>query len=126
MKAVWNFTIPSGKAQAGDTMTVDIPSVLTVASSVSFDIKDQAGNVIGTGVANPETNKLTITLTSQVTADHNDISGEFNIWVKWNTDKVQQNTTVTVDWGNASGTTTVTIPDSEGPDPNETLLKWAG
>ncbi|WP_406602172.1 Ig-like domain-containing protein [Lactobacillus helveticus] len=40
MQAAWNFVIPANKAKSGDTMTVAIPSVLTLATMTNFDITD--------------------------------------------------------------------------------------
>lgn len=123
MQAKWDFNIPAGKATAGDTMTVDIPSVFTLATKVNFDIKDSGGIVIGKAVADPTTKKVTITLTDAVNQDHNAITGSFDVWLNWDTAQVQQNTTVNVDWG-TTGSTTVNIEPSSGPDPEEMMYKW--
>ncbi|URW74359.1 Cna B-type domain-containing protein (plasmid) [Lactobacillus kefiranofaciens subsp. kefirgranum] len=123
MQAAWNFVIPANKAKSGDTMTVAIPSVLTLATMTKFDIPDAGGTVIGHAVANPNTGKVTITLTDAVKNNHNAITGGFKLWVNWNSSKVKQDTTVPVNSSN-SGSTDIHINPSNGPDPNEVLSKW--
>lgn len=103
-------------------MTVDILSVFTLATKVNFDIKDSGGIVIGKAVADPTTKKVTVTLTDAVNQDHNAITGSFDVWLNWDTAQVQQNTTVNVDWG-TTGSTTVNIEPSSGPDPEEMMYK---
>ncbi|MCP0887489.1 Cna B-type domain-containing protein [Ligilactobacillus sp. WILCCON 0076] len=123
MRAHWDFDIPAGKAMAGDTITVDIPMVFRLATTTKFDIKDSGGVVIGRAVANPTTKKITITLTDAVSTDHNEIKGNFDLWVNWDTTQVTQDTTVPVNWG-SWGSTTIDIIPSSGPDPSEVLYKW--
>ena len=123
MQAAWNFVIPANKAKSGDTMTVAIPSVLTLATTTNFDITYADGTVVGRAAANPNTGKVTITLTNAVKNNHNAITGGFKLWVHWNSSKVKQDTTVPVNWSN-SGSTDIHINPSNGPDPNEVLYKW--
>ncbi|WP_076669860.1 collagen binding domain-containing protein, partial [Lactiplantibacillus plantarum] len=123
MQAAWDFVIPANKAKSGDTMTVAIPSVLTLATVTKFDITDAGGTVIGHAVADPNTGKVTITLTDAVKNNHNAVTGSFKLWVHWNTSEVEQDTTVPVNWGN-SGSTDIHIDPSNGPDPDEVLYKW--
>lgn len=125
MKAHWDFNIPAGTdIKVGDTMTVDIPTILTLSANVSFDIKDTAGSVIGHAVADHTTRKVTIIFTDY--ASHvatNGIEGTFNLYVLWNHSKVEQNTTVFIDWGKAGSTEVIINPDN-GPNSNEFLFKW--
>lgn len=125
MQALWDYSIPAGTAiKAGDTMTVNVPDVLTLQTDVTFDIKDAAGNVIGHAVADHNTGEVTITFTDYAEqAAPNGITGSFNIWVTWDVTQVEEDTTVPVDWGN-SGTTEVVVDPGTGPDPDETLYKW--
>ena len=123
MQAAWDFVIPANKAKSGDTMTVAIPSVLTLATVTKFDITDAGGTVIGHAVADPNTGKVTITLTDAVKNNHNAITGSFKLWVHWNTSEVEQDTTVPVNWG-TSGSTDIHIDPSNGPGPDEVLYKW--
>lgn len=92
MQAAWNFVIPANKAKSGDTMTVAIPSVLTLATTTDFDITEADGTVIGRAAANPNTDKITITLTDAVKNNHNTITGSFKLWVhwNWNVDKIEK------------------------------------
>ncbi len=108
MQAEWDFKIPAGKAKAGDTMTVSVPSVFTLATDTSFDIKDPAGVVIGHAMANAQTHLLTVTLTDAVQNDHNAITGRFKLWVKWDESKIEKDNTVDVDFG-VGGSTHVTV-----------------
>ncbi|WP_179286830.1 collagen binding domain-containing protein, partial [Lentilactobacillus kefiri] len=126
MQAAWNFVIPANKAKSGDTMTVAIPSVLTLTTMTKFDIPDAGGTVIGHAVANPNTGKVTITLTDAVKSNHNAITGGFKLWVHWNSNKVKQDTTVPVNSSNSgsTGSTDIHINSSNRPDPNEVLNKW--
>ena len=123
MQAAWNFVIPANKAKSGDTMTVAIPSVLTLATMTNFDITDAGGTVIGRAAANPNTGKVTITLADAVKNNHNIITGSFKLWVHWNADKIGKNKLVSVNWG-TSGSTNIHVEPSNGPDPNEVLSKW--
>ncbi|MCO0806975.1 Cna B-type domain-containing protein [Lactobacillus helveticus] len=127
MQAAWNFVIPANKAKSGDTMTVAIPSVLTLATMTNFDITDAGGTVIGRAAANPNTGKVTITLTDAVKNNHNTITGSFKLWVNWtankNANKIEKNKLVSVNWG-TSGSTNIHVEPSNGPDPNEVLNKW--
>ncbi|WP_406842532.1 Cna B-type domain-containing protein [Lactobacillus helveticus] len=128
MQAAWNFVIPANKAKSGDTMTVAIPSVLTLATTTDFDITEVGGTVIGRAAANPNTDKITITLTDAVKNNHNTITGSFKLWVhwNWNVDKIEKkekNKPVLVNWG-PSGSTNIHVEPSTVPDPNEVLYKW--
>ena len=123
MQAAWNFVIPANNAKSGDTMTVAVPSVLTLATMTNFDITDAGGTVIGRAAANPNTGKVTITLADAVKNNHNTITGSFKLWVHWNADKIGKNKLVSVNWG-TSGSTNIHVEPSNGPDPNEVLYKW--
>lgn len=125
MKAKWHYNIPAGTdINSGDTMTVDIPEVLTLAADVEFDITDAAGNVIGHAKADHNTGKVTITFTDYAEeAAKNGISGNFHISVHWDKTQVSEDTTVPVEWGN-SGSTDIDINPGSGPDSNEELYKW--
>ena len=128
MQAAWNFVIPANKAKSGDTMTVAIPSVLTLATMTNFDITDAGGTVIGRAAANPNTGKVLITLADAVKNNHNTITGSFKLWVHWNADKIEKNKLVSVNWGTSGSTnihsTNIHVDTSNGPDPNEVLYKW--
>ena len=68
LTAKWNFSIPEGVGlHAGDTMTTDIPTVFTLAGNISFDIKDESGEVIGSAVASKDTRKIVITFSQHGT-----------------------------------------------------------
>lgn len=130
MHVIWNYNIPAGTdISEGDTMTVTVPDEFTVASTTTFDIKDSAGNVIGTAKAIPGTNggKATVVVTFNKEGAENvkngGLTGNFYLTVKWNTEVVQQGTTVNVDWA-AGGSTTINIDPSTGPNSDETLYKW--
>lgn len=126
MQAHWDFNVPAGTdIKSGDTMTVDVPDVLTLQSDVSFDIKDAAGNVIGHAMADHNTGKVTITFTDYAAeAAKNGITGSFNLWVHWDHSKVDENTTVPVDWGTGGETDINVDPGNDKPDDNEGLYKW--
>lgn len=126
MQAHWDLSIPAGTAiKAGDTMTINVPTVLTLSTNVTFDITDAGGNVIGHAVADHTTGKVTITLTNYAEQSAtNGITAHFNLWVHWDMSKVDTDTTVPVDWGN-SGSTDIDIdPGNIKPSPDEELNKW--
>lgn len=126
MQAHWQYNIPAGTdIKTGDTMNVNVPSVFTLATDVTFDIKDVSGNVIGQAKADHNTGKVTVTFTEYAEQyAKNGISGDFKIWVHWDQSKVEQNTTVPVDWG-IGGVTEIDInPVNPSPDPSELLYKW--
>ncbi|MFT8938614.1 Cna B-type domain-containing protein, partial [Leuconostoc falkenbergense] len=126
MQAHWDYNIPAGTAiKSGDTMSVNVPSVLALQSDVTFDIKDAAGNVIGHAVADHTTGKVTITFTDYAeTSAKNGINGDFNIWVHWNHSQVEEDTDVPIDWGTNGQTIHVDPDGNPTPDPNEVLYKW--
>ncbi|MDG6192014.1 Cna B-type domain-containing protein [Lactococcus garvieae] len=126
MQAHWEYSIPAGTdIYAGDTMTVKIPSVLTIQSNVSFDIKDFGGNIIGKAIADHNTGEIVITFTEYAEkSSDKGISGTFNIWVHWDHSEVEQNTTVPIKWGTGVETIIGIHPGSGQPDPNEKLYKW--
>ncbi|MFC0232463.1 Cna B-type domain-containing protein [Vagococcus entomophilus] len=126
MQAHWQYNIPAGTdIKTGDTMTVSVPSVFTLATDITFDIKDVSGNVIGHAKADHTTGKVTVTFTEYAEQyAKNGISGDFKIWVHWDQSKVEQDTTVPVDWG-IGGVTEIDInPANPSPDPSELLYKW--
>lgn len=93
LTAKWNFSIPEGVGlHAGDTMTTDIPTVFTLAGNISFDIKDESGEVIGSAVASKDTRKIVITF-SQHGADLSNtgkIDGAFSIFLHWDVEQVSR------------------------------------
>ena len=126
MQAHYDFTIPANSGvKAGDQMTVDLPKQLILNKSVSFDIVNTDGVVIGKAVADKTTGKLTVTFTDYVeTHNNSDITGEMSIWVSWNHDLISSGSSVPIDWG-VAGETTINVNDGEGlPDKNEVLYKW--
>ncbi|MGY3742906.1 Cna B-type domain-containing protein [Leuconostoc inhae] len=126
MQAHWEFDIPAGtNVVSGDTMTVNVPGVFTLANDVLFDIKDVNGNVIGHAKADHKTGKVTVTLTDYAeTAAKNGIAGSMNIWVHWDMTQVDQDTIVPVDWG-TNGKTDIDIdPGNDPVPPDEKLYKW--
>lgn len=58
LTAKWDFKIPGrSNIQSGDTMVIDIPDILRLQKSVSFDILDTDGNIIGHAAADQKTKK---------------------------------------------------------------------
>ncbi|WP_225428636.1 collagen binding domain-containing protein, partial [Dellaglioa algida] len=126
MQAHYEFTIPANSGvKAGDQMTVDLPKQLVLNKSVSFDIVNTEGVVIGKAVADKTTGKLTVTFTDYVeTHNKSDITGKMSVWVSWNHDLISSGSSVPIDWG-VAGETTINVNDGEGlPDKNEALYKW--
>ncbi|CAH0417800.1 Cna B-type domain-containing protein [Periweissella ghanensis] len=124
MQANWSFNIPKGTAiKAGDTMTVPIPTELHATSNVAFPIVDASGKTIGNAIADPTTGKLVITFTQEAADEaQTGITGNFNVFVKWDASKVKDNTVVPLDWGKG-GKSSATIKPSSGPNAAEVLAK---
>ena len=45
VQAHWDFDIPVGSVSQGDTMSVNVPDLLTLSKDITFEIKDEAGNI---------------------------------------------------------------------------------
>lgn len=106
--ANWTFSIPGGtNVQAGQTMTVPIPSQFDMKSQ-TFQVNDPSGNPIATGqvIASPATSlsgtdgNVVLTFT-QYAQDHNTsvIQGSFFVNTLWNKNLVSNGNTYTLDWG---------------------------
>ena len=104
-------------------MSVNVPDLLTLSKDITFEIKDEAGNIIGTAVANHLTGVVTVTFLKLVENATSDIKGSFSVWVNWDEQKVEEDTRVVVDWKDG-GTTEVNIGPATGPDKDEVLYKW--
>ncbi|MGO2676724.1 collagen binding domain-containing protein [Lactococcus lactis] len=96
---------------------------MNLSKDITFEIKDEAGNIIGTAVANHLTGVVTVTFSKLVENATSDIKGSFSVWVNWDEQKVEENTRVVVDWKDG-GTTEVNIGPATGPDKDEVLYKW--
>lgn len=123
VQAHWDFDIPVGSVSQGDTMSVNVPDLLTLSKDITFEIKDEAGNIIGTAVANHLTGVVTVTFSKLVENATSDIKGSFSVWVNWDEQKVEEDTRGVVDWKDG-GTTEVNIGSATGPDKDEILYKW--
>ncbi|MDT2056156.1 Cna B-type domain-containing protein [Enterococcus faecalis] len=121
LTAKWDFKIPGGSnIQSGDTMVIDIPDILRLQKSVSFDILDIDGNIIGHAVADQKTKKITITFTNYAEEHNkNNIIGKFSIYTLWNADSIHFGQNNTVDWGFKQ---TIVYINPLGPD-NRILTK---
>ena len=121
LTAKWDFKIPGGSnIQSGDTMVIDIPDILRLQKSVSFNILDIDGNIIGHAVGDQKTKKITITFTNYVEEHNkNEIIGKFSIYTLWNVDSIHFGQNNTVDWGFKQ---TIVYINSLGPD-NRILTK---
>ncbi|MEI3646578.1 hypothetical protein Tempeh6L_03095 [Lactococcus lactis subsp. lactis] len=86
-------------------------------------MKDEAGNIIGTAVANHLTGVVTFTFSKLVENATSNIKGLFSVWVNWDEQKVEEDTKVVVDCKDG-GTTEVNIGPAIGPDKDEVLYKW--
>ena len=64
-------------------MSVNVPDLLTLSKDITFEIKDEAGNIIGTAVANHLTGVVTVTFLKLVENATSDIKGSFSVWVNW-------------------------------------------
>ncbi|MFK5236299.1 Ig-like domain-containing protein, partial [Lactococcus lactis] len=56
-------------------MSVNVPDLLTLSKDITFEIKDEAGNIIGTAVANHLTGVVTVTFLKLVENATSDIKG---------------------------------------------------
>ncbi|EGO5163476.1 TPA: Cna B-type domain-containing protein, partial [Enterococcus faecalis] len=121
LTAKWDFKIPGGSnIQSGDTMVIDIPDILRLQKSVSFDILDIDGNIIGHAVADQKTKKITITFTNYAEEHNkNNIIGNFSIYTLWDADSIHFGQNNTVDWGFKQ---TIVYINPLGPD-NRILTK---
>ncbi|UDM48173.1 Cna B-type domain-containing protein (plasmid) [Enterococcus faecalis] len=121
LTAKWDFKIPGGSnIQSGDTMVIDIPDILRLQKSVSFDILDIDGNIIGHAAADQKTKKVTITFTDYVEKhNENNIIGNFSIYTLWDADSIHFGQNNTVDWGFKQ---TIVYINPLGPD-NRILTK---
>ena len=75
------FKLHNNEIKAGDTTDVQLPDVVTLASTGSFDIKDQDGNVVAKAVVDQQTKVVTITYEPYVET-HSDVKGTFYFYVR--------------------------------------------
>ncbi|WP_436667313.1 SpaA isopeptide-forming pilin-related protein [Latilactobacillus sakei] len=121
--AHYDFEIPDGTTiKAGDTMTVTLPKQLVVAGGASFDLKDDAGNVIGTATVNSATGTVTVKFTDFYETHPNNKKGSFEVHTTWDQNEITVNKDIPLDWG--SNGSTVHIGDDQGPGVDEGLYKW--
>ncbi|WGI19431.1 SpaA isopeptide-forming pilin-related protein [Latilactobacillus sakei] len=121
--AHYDFEIPDGTTiKAGDTMTVTLPKQLVVAGGASFDLRDDAGNVIGTATVNSATGTVTVKFTDFYETHPNNKKGSFEVHTTWDQNEITVNKDIPLDWG--SNGSTVHIGDDQGPGADEGLYKW--
>ncbi|MCQ6531044.1 SpaA isopeptide-forming pilin-related protein, partial [Bacillus mycoides] len=86
VKFEWKF--PNEKDfSEGDQMIINVPEVLQIPLSVPLEIKESDGTVQAKGVTNKENNTVTLTFTKGV--QKSDVSGQLNLSLVWNKEKVE-------------------------------------
>ena len=82
-----DFELHNNEVSAGDTTVLQLPDVITFASNLSFDLKDDAGNVVAKADINSRTKQVTITYQPYVET-HSDVKGIFYFYVRMNHDVI--------------------------------------
>lgn len=70
-----DFTLPNNKISAGDTTTISLPKELELQNDSTFEVKDDAGNVVATAYANQDDKTVTLIYTDYAEKNSN-ISGK--------------------------------------------------
>jgi len=127
IKAYFEYQIPDGLAiNAGDTMTVVIPTQLRFSAGVSFDIFDNDGHKSGTGVVNPIINTITITFTDYYETRPLGRGGNFYVWLAWDRSEVEVGEIfpIRIPYDGTAGGDNITVGPGVTIDPSERLFKW--
>lgn len=90
------FKLHNNEIKAGDTTDVQLPDVVTLASTGSFDIKDQDGNVVAKAVVDQQTKVVTITYEPYVET-HSDVKGTFYFYVRADHNVIKKEKGVPID-----------------------------
>ncbi|MBQ6486003.1 MAG: Cna B-type domain-containing protein [Carnobacterium sp.] len=70
-----DFTLPNNKISAGDTTTISLPKELELQNDSTFEVKDDAGNVVATAYANQDDKTVKLIYTDYAEKNSN-ISGK--------------------------------------------------
>ncbi|HIY93876.1 MAG TPA: Cna B-type domain-containing protein [Candidatus Companilactobacillus pullicola] len=136
IKAYWEFSTNNHIIHNGDTMTVTVPKVLTVANDILTPqpvTEIPGGREIGTATLIKSTRTITVTF-NQYAANESKTSsvvGSFNAMTHWDLGVVTVNQKVPIDW-NLNGTTvddpgstgSATVSNPQVPDTKEKLFKY--
>lgn len=104
----YHFDTTGHDVSNGDTLTIDVPSPLTVTPGSNFDVTDDSGKVIGTAVLG---NNNQIVVTFNDIEDHASFQGKLNIDTGINIDRKAAEV----------GTNTVPFPIKDGQFQDSTL-----
>ncbi|WP_257963725.1 Ig-like domain-containing protein [Carnobacterium maltaromaticum] len=70
-----DFTLPNNKINVGDTSTISLPKELELQNDSTFEVRDDAGNVVATAYANQDDKTVTLIYTDYAEKNSN-ISGK--------------------------------------------------
>lgn len=128
VKLTYEYAIPNAVGatiQAGDTITISIPEEILVEFTATFDLRDTAGNLVGTGVLNPD-NTITITL-SAFSSEWSNVHGSFWFDLQFDEDKIGNEDPETIEFYiNGSSTPYTITVDFEQPAPPEASITKSG
>jgi len=123
MQAYFEYVIPDGVViNAGDTMTVAIPPQLRLSGTVTFNLYDSNGAIVGVGVANAATNIITITFTDYYETHIIGRQGNFFVWVAWELSQITIDDPFIIQF--PVNTISVAVTPGNPIDSDEVLFKW--
>lgn len=134
MHVTYGFKIPKDSlSSSNDSLTVKVPEQFNLQAVLNFDIKDANNNVIGKATANPSTKTVSVKFTDFGMQENKngDITGTFDITLKWDLNHVNTGVTTTINWnlpdkdGTTPNATDVIVNPATGPAADEKLAKWS-
>lgn len=123
MIAHYEFVIPDDVSiHSGDSMTITLPPELTISGSLGFEVRDDAGNVVGHATVDKSTGTVSIVFTDYYENHPNEKKGSFDIFTQWDKSEITIGDEIDIDLG--TGGSTITIDDDDLISPDEKLAKW--
>ncbi|MFC4761341.1 collagen binding domain-containing protein [Fructobacillus durionis] len=128
VQAKWTFNIPTDQdIEAGDTLTLPIPSGLTPLSDDSFDIKSPNGDVFAHVVVDKESGTVKLTFEEPASIANKDhaVKGDMELPLTFKGGAVTPGANNNIDWGINGWVTPVHIDPNDTPDATEEIFKWS-
>lgn len=126
MNVRYTWSIPnSTNVKAGDSMDFALPSQLSLATDLAFDVKDSKGQTVGTATVKRATNQVTVVFSDYV-EKHSDIKGELDFWTTFNQKVITGNEKINLEFPLENGTINVDVNVGEKTpvSPTETIFKY--
>lgn len=120
-----DFTLPNNEIVAGDTSIISLPKELELQKDSTFEVKDEAGNIVAIASANAADKTVTLTYTDYAET-HSNIKG--NLWFSVQVDSytVTENGKIPLEFDIEGQTIVEEIDYEKGTGDQEEVLYKAG